>query len=290
MFRLYINHKTSSEEWRNSLYDGSVFLMTKIDAAQDLCDFAQECIKEYIDEKNPQFAYLDWPIEEFIHKANALQSYFINCHIVKDLIKNFVIEIGEDTEEYYFDVPRIRVIPNYDYLHSGVSYIYKEHRDTWYGMPSCQINVWMPIFPIEPEEAMPLYPEYFSQRLENSSVEFDLKHWIEVERPLAIKMKTAENRKHPSASEAIDPRSKVLLAGSKGDTILFSGRHLHGSQPNQGNRIRYSTEFRLYNGSDLDNRRGPDRLDDRSSNKNYWARDLFRVSDFSRYEVKGKIV
>jgi len=290
MFRLYINHKTSSEEWRNRIYDGSVFLMTKIDASQKLCDFAQECIKKYIDDKNPQSAYLDWPIEEFIDKTNALQGYFINCQPVKDIIKNFVIEIGEDPEEYFFDVPRIRVIPNYDYLNSGVSYVYKAHRDTWYGMPSCQINAWMPIFPIEPEEAMPLYPEYFSKRLENSSVEFDLKHWVEVERPLAIKQKTTESRKHPMALETIDPRSTVLLAGSKGDTILFSGRHLHGSQPNQGNRIRYSIEFRLYNGSDLDNKRGPGRLDDRSSNKNYWARDLFRVSDFSKYEVKGKIV
>ena len=137
---------------------------------------------------------------------------------------------------------------------------------------------------------MAISPSYFNQKIENSSIEFDLKHWIEIERSLAVKQKTTENRKHPLALETIDPHSKVLLAGSKGDTILFSGRHLHGSQPNKGNQIRYSIDFRLYHRADLDNKTGPGRLDDRSSNKHYWARDLFRVSDFERYKVKGEIV
>ena len=49
------------------------------------------------------------------------------------MIRDFIVEIGDNPADYLFDVPRMRVVPNYDYLHAGVSYAYKPHRDTWYG-------------------------------------------------------------------------------------------------------------------------------------------------------------
>ena len=264
MPELYVNQKPSSEEWRKRIYSGTIYLWTKLKSTQDLGKFAEECIKKFLGEKDYLTGYRDWPVEIFIEKAEALKKYYTNCQEAKDIIRDFVKEIGENPNDYFFDVPRLRVVPNSNYLKAGVSYNYAPHRDTWYGSPGCQINTWMPIFSVESDQTMPIYPSYFSRPVENSSGQFDVKHWNEVERPAAVNQIGRENRKHPLPKEEIDPKTKLLLAGGRGDITVFSGSHLHSSQDNLKNEIRFSTDFRLYFEPDLKNNLGSALIDDSS--------------------------
>ena len=279
--RLYVNQKFPSETWRQRIYDGAIFLMTKLESVQQMGKFAETCIYEVFGSDSPETAHKRYSVENFIEITSQLKSHFTNHKRSKELIRDFISELDEDPHNYFFDVPRVRVITPYNYLHAGVSYQYKPHRDTWYGSPSCQIQTWMPVFPVEPEVTMPLYPSYFNREIKNSSNDFDLKRWIEVERPEAIKQTTAENRKHPLPQEEIDPAAEVLIAGDRGDILILSARHLHASKPNKGDTIRFSIDFRIYSEYDLFNGKGPDRLDDQSTNKACGLNDIFRASDFS---------
>lgn len=280
--RLYVNQKFSSEAWRQRIYDGDIFLMTKMESGQQMGNFAETCIYEVFGSESPQTAHKRNSVEEFIEKASQLKSHFINHKRCKELIRDFISELDENPQDYFFDVPRLRVITPYDYLHAGVSYQYNLHRDTWYGNPGCQIQTWMPVFPVEPELTMPMYPSYFNREIKNSSRDFDLKRWIEVERPKAVNQTTTENRKHPLPQEEVDPAAEVLIAGDRGDVLILAGRHFHGSKSNKGDTIRFSIDFRFYSEYDLYNGKGPGRLDDQSTNKAYGLKDLFRASDFSR--------
>ena len=282
--RLYVNQKLPSAVRRQRIYDGDIFLMTKLKSGHQMGNFAETCIYEVFGSESPQTAHKRHPVEEFIEKGSQLKSHFTNHKRCKELIRDFISELDEDPQNYFFDVPRLRVITPYDYLHAGVSYQYKPHRDTWYGAPSCQIQTWMPIFPTEPEATMPLYPSYFNREIKNSSNDFDLKRWIEVERPEAVHQTTTDNRKHPLSQEEIDPAAEVLVAGDRGDILIFSGRHLHSSKPNRGDTIRFSIDFRIYSEYDLYNGKGPDRLDDQSTSKAYGLKDMLRASDFSHGE------
>jgi hypothetical protein len=288
MLQLYVNQKPSSEEWRKKIYSGTIYLWTKLKSTQDLGEVAEECIKKFLGEKDYLTGYRDWPVEIFIEKAEALKQYYTNCQEVKDIIRDFVKEIGENPNDYFFDVPRLRVVPNSNYLRAGVSYNYAPHRDTWYGSPGCQINTWMPIFPIESDQTMPIYPSYFSRPIKNSSDQFDVKHWNETERPAAVNQVERENRKHPMPKEEIDPKTKLLLAGGRGDITVFSGAHLHSSQDNLKNEIRFSTDFRLYFEPDIKNKLGSALIDDSSLNKDYFLKSLLKVSDLSRPVLKGE--
>lgn len=281
--RLYVNQKPPPEVWRDRIYAGDFFLMSGSPAATGLGDWAEECIREHFDTPEPLTDYHGWPVEKFIAATAALKSRFTNSERSKELIRSFVLELGEDPGAYFFDVPRLRVVPSYDYLHAGVSYNYAPHRDTWYGGPACQINTWMPVFPIEPDETMAIYPAYFSKHIANSSADFDLKHWIEKERGAAVKQKKDEARKHPLPRVEIDPDAEFLLAGTRGDILVFSGAHFHGSRANRGRRIRFSVDFRLFLEHDLRAGAGPEAIDDQSTNKEYGYKALFRVSDFSPY-------
>ena len=150
--RFYVNQNFSSEVWRQRIYDGDIFLMTNMESGHQMGDFAETCIYETFGSEEPQTAHKSHSVEEFIEKASQLKSRFTNHKRCKELIRDFISELDENPQDYFFDVPRLRVITPYDYLHAGVAYQYRPHRDTWYGNPSCQIQTWMPIFSVEPDE------------------------------------------------------------------------------------------------------------------------------------------
>lgn len=138
---LYLNQLQNKHDFKSSIYAGDIYLNTNLQATHDLCRFAKESITQAFDgETDHQALHTMMPVTEFVERVTALKRQFTNCLEVKEMIHSFALEIGIDPSEYLFDVPRIRVVPNFNYLHAGVSYAYKPHRDTWYGNADCQIN------------------------------------------------------------------------------------------------------------------------------------------------------
>lgn len=144
---LYINQLQKKNDFRNAIYAGDIFLNTDLNAPKDLCAFARESITAAFDgETRHQALHTMMPVQEFIGLVTKLKGQFTNCIEVKEMIRNFVLEIGANPGEFLFDVPRIRVVPHYDYLHAGVSYAYKPHRDkcmavsTVRSIPGCRFT------------------------------------------------------------------------------------------------------------------------------------------------------
>jgi hypothetical protein len=289
MLNLYVNRSLPGEEFRPLIYSGAMILHTKLKSAVELCSYAQQCMcKVFGDEIDPRLIHTVLTVEEFVQKVSALKAEFTNSMPSRQHIRNFLDEIGQDPSEYFFDVPRIRVVPHYDYLHAGVSYTYLPHRDTWYGNPECQINTWMPVFPIDTDQTMMINPYYFDRPVENDSGEWDLKHWIMNERPAAVRNIRNEDRRHPVPMGEVRTDTEFRVAGGSGDMIVFSGSHLHGTVPNRSGHIRYSIDFRILHSEDLRKRVGAKNQDGAATNAEFGLRDLLRASDFKPYlEVVG---
>lgn len=167
---LYVNQTKSRPALRDDIYQGDIFLDTSLRSAYDLCALARASITQAFDgETDHQSLHKMMPVESFVERVTALKRHFTNGGEAKALIQAFILEIGADPGEYLFDVPRVRVVPHYDYLHAGVSYAYKPHRDTWYGNVDCQINTWMPLYSLKPEQTMMINPAYFNRPVNNSS-------------------------------------------------------------------------------------------------------------------------
>lgn len=284
MLNLYVNRVFPGEEFRQLLYSGTMILHTKLQSSAEFCGYAQQCIRQVFgDQVDARLVHTQLPVEEFVQKVSVLKGEFTNSTVSKQYIRNFLEEINQDPEEYLFDVPRIRVVPDYDYLHSGVSYAYLPHRDTWYGAPECQINTWMPVFPIQPDHTMMINPLYFDRPVQNDSSEWDLQHWITNERPAATQSIDNEDRRHPVPLEEVGTETELRLAGGSGDMIVFSGSHLHGTVPNRSGRVRYSVDFRVFQAEDLKARVGAVNQDGAARNIEFGLRDLLRASDFAPY-------
>jgi hypothetical protein len=284
MLNLYVNRIVPGEEFRPLIYSGAMILHTKLKSTVEFCAYAQQCMRQVFgDQLDPRLVHTVLPVEEFVQKVSILKAEFTNSMASKEHIRNFLDEVGQDPGEYFFDVPRIRVVPDYDYLHAGVSYAYLPHRDTWYGAPECQINTWMPVFPIDTDQTMMINPYYFDQPVKNDSDEWDLKHWVTNERPAAIQNIRNEDRRHPVPLEDVRTDTEFRVAGGIGDMIVFSGSHLHGTVPNRSGRVRYSIDFRVFQSDDLRGSVGAKNQDGAARNMEFGFRDLVRASDFTPY-------
>lgn len=282
---LYINQLQKKDDFRRAIYSGDIFLNTDLNAPKDLCAFAKESITAaFGGETNHQALHTMMPVTEFVELVTRLKGRFTNCLPVKQMIRDFVLEIGANPDEFLFDVPRIRVVPNYNYLHAGVSYAYKPHRDTWYGSVDCQINTWMPVYTIQPEQTMMVIPEYFSSPVKNSSADWSLDNWINVQRSMAKENVTEEVRIHPVALEDISMASEIRIAGNAGEILTFSGAHLHGTVANFTEQTRFSIDFRLVHIADLLSKRGAVNVDSGVADAEAGYKDFFHVSDFSRFQ------
>lgn len=282
---LYINQLQKKPDFRNAVYSGDIFLNTDLLAPAQLCAFAKESITAAFDgETNHQALHTLMPVEQFVSLVTRLKGQFTNCLDVKEMIRSFVLEIGADPGDYLFDVPRIRVVPNYNYLHAGVSYAYKPHRDTWYGGSDAQINTWMPVYTIQPDQTMMINPAYFSAPVKNTSADWNLDNWINVQRPLAKDNVTEEVRVHPVPLEDISTASEVRIAANAGEIITFSGSHLHGTVPNYTEQTRFSIDFRLIHIQDLLAGRGANNVDSGVRDSEAGFKELIHVSDFSHFQ------
>lgn len=282
---LFVNQISQKIDFKKSIYGGDVFLETRLSAAQDLCMYAQESITQAFDnEPNHKKLHTMMPVEVFVEKVTCLKKEFTNNIRSKEIIRKFIEEIGLSPSDFLFDVPRIRVVPNYDYLNAGVSYAYKPHRDTWYGGVDCQINTWMPVYTIQPEQTMMINPYYFNRQIKNTSANWSLLEWIEKQRSNAKYNIKEEIRIHPVPTEEVDSANELRVAGNTGDMLIFSGSHLHGTVPNYTQETRFSIDFRIMHLNDLRNKLGARNMDSACPDVGAGFKDYFHAHDFSNFQ------
>ena len=279
MVGIVLNHDINCHDRRGLVFGGELLVYTRRDPTAALADHAIAMISEMLSPPDgAERAQFKMPVEDFIQRVGPLKSRFTNDLKTKELVRRVLESFGCDLETTYFDVPRLRVVPHGDYLSSGVSYAYKAHRDIWYSSPTAQVNWWMPAFDVTVDRSMSFFPEYWGKVVPNSSADFDYGEWCQVGRTMASSQIKEDTRKHPLPLEAIDTRSELRIAGTKGDTIMFSAAHLHSTAPNQSGLTRFSIDFRTINLEDLDFGRGAPNVDSRATGTTLG--DFLRASDF----------
>lgn len=283
---LYLNPSADDGARRALVFEGKILLYSSSAGSLALCEHALNCAQRAFETSAPELAFRSLAPADFAKKAEVAKREFTNGQRSKELLRSLAREMGYDADKYYFDVPRLRIVPTYEYLHAGVSYAYLAHRDTWYGGPTYQINHWMPVLPITPDRTMSLYPAYFKRPVRNTSKDFNLTRWVNVERAKAVANIAKEERQHPVPVEDIDAAAEIRIAPNKGDMMVFSGTHLHATVPNHSNVTRFSVDFRFFHVDDVAAKgalRAPENVDSEAITEDYGMRDCFRLNDFTPF-------
>jgi hypothetical protein len=280
MNSLFFDSPVQDDERRTLLFKGQLFVFSPTPASASLCEFAHQLSREAFAPHDPNKAQFDMTAEKYAAILEVLKPKFIHHPICKKLIRELLKELGCDLTKTYFDVPRLRTATSDNYLTSGLAYAFHPHRDTWYSAPSCQINWWIPVYDIVPENCMAFHPNYWTRPVKNSSGEYNYYRWNKESRASAAKQIKADTRKQPHAEEPLELNPQVRIVCKVGGLILFSGAHMHSTVPNTSGSTRFSIDFRTVHFDDVTTRSGAPNIDSECTGTT--LRDYLNGIDLSR--------
>jgi hypothetical protein len=278
MASVFIDSTIADEERRGRLYAGDIFILSPTAGTRSLIELARKMIEEAFAPHDPRTIHERRTAEEVAGILGRLKPQFIHHPECKKLIPKIMQEHDINLEKLYFDVPRLRSAYPSHFLSSGIAYAFHPHRDTWYSAPMCQLNWWLPIYSLEPNNAMAFYPRYFKEAVNNNSHTYNYYEWNTKNRAAAAQHVKSDTREQPKPQQQLEPIT-VRYLPPPGGIILFSGAQLHETVPNTTKFARYSIDFRTVNYDDVIARRGAPDIDTRSTGTT--MRDYLRATDLS---------
>ena len=265
MNSILIDAAIDDDRRRELLFQGQLLVYAPTPSSLALVKFAREMAEEALQPFEPETAQYHLPVERYAAILAEMKPKFIHHPRSKECLQGVFRELGCDMNKTYFDVPRMRTSTSDDYLKTGIAYAFHPHRDTWYSAPMCQINWWMPIYPIIAENAMAFHLRYWSRGLRNGSAGYNYAEWNRTSRHNAAQFVKEDTRKQPRPEEPVELDPQIRVIAPPGGILLFSAAHLHSSVPNNSGRTRFSIDFRTVNIDDVAARRGAPNVDSEST-------------------------
>lgn len=276
---LFLDSRMDDEKRRQELYRGSVLVYSQTPGSLKLCQFARDLIEEAFRPFDPLKLHENMPVERCVEILAELKPKFIHHAKSKEFIREMLDEKGCGLDKTYFDVPRLRSAFPSEYLASGIAYAFHPHRDTWYSAPSCQINWWMPVYEIFPENCMAFHPRYWDEGVANSSSKYNYYEWNKSNRQSAAQHIKADTREQPRPQVPLAPDPQLRIVANVASPMLFSAAQLHSTVPNTCGLTRFSIDFRTVHLDDVWSQAGAPNVDSASTGTT--MRDYIRASDYS---------
>jgi hypothetical protein len=261
MNAVHFNADVHDDVRREQLHDGDLYIYSPSPSTTALCELAREMCEAAFAPYDPREAQYHLSVERYVEILGQLKPQFIHHPKCKEIIPAILEDRRCDLEKTYFDVPRLRTVTSDGYLTSGLGYAFKPHRDTWYSPPMCQLNWWLPIYEITPENTMAFHPHYWDRPIKNSSNEFNYQNWQQTGRKAAPKLVNSDTRRQSEALEPLELEPQLRLIAEPGGMIVFSAAHLHSTVPNTSGVTRFSIDFRTVHYDDLTSRHGARNID-----------------------------
>lgn len=277
---LYLDPVCDDDERRARLFDGQLFVYSPRPSTLAFAAFTRSMIEEAFAPLDPRTAQHEMPVERYAQLLTRLKPAFIHHPESKLQIQKLLAELGCDLMKTYFDVPKLRSSTSDGYLTTGIAYAWHPHRDTWYSAPSCQINFWMPIYPITSDNAMAFHPRYFAEPVANTSSGYNYYLWNKQHRGGHVgALLKSDPRPLPKPTQEIEMDPQVRLVIPPGSILMFSAQHMHSSVPNTSGVTRFSVDFRTVNSDDAAARRGARLVDAECTGTT--MRDYLRGTDLT---------
>jgi hypothetical protein len=286
MHAIYVDSPASDDTRRERLYDGDLFFYAPQSATRALCELGQQMAEEAFAPHDPETAQDEMEVEDYAALLADLKPRFIHDPQSKRLIQEMLTDLGCDPENVYFDVPRMRTSTSHGYLTSGIAYAFHPHRDTWYSAPQSQLNWWLPIYPISPDNGVAFHPKYWDTPVKNSSRTYNYAVWNATSRKEAAKHVKSDTRVQPKPEEEIELDPQIRPICEPGGLVIFSAAQMHSSVPNTSGRTRFSIDFRTVHIGDAAEQRGAPNIDSECTGTTMG--DYLRISDLAH--VPGELI
>ena len=253
---------------RERLFRGELLVFRRLPVMLALAGRARAMAEAAFAPAFPPFAQDGFEPEEFRARAVALRRSFLHDPEARAAFRAMIEALGLDPASTFADRLILRLQPSGSAYAGRRSRDLPPHRDTWGSNLMAQVNLWGPVFPVEPGATMVIWPDLFIRPASNTSAEWDLE-----------RLRAAPGR-YPLLPEFrgnLEGERVLTVLIEPGDLLCFSGAHLHASRPNRTGRVRVSIDTRILVRADLEAGRGAVNVDGRAPRD---GREWFhRVSD-----------
>lgn len=223
---------------RAEILKGGVAIIRQAPAIARLTSVLREILEEHFKPHNPLVAHEKLSAAPYKARVDAAYEALLAEKRIPPILTAFMEEIGVPPNQTVFEWPGFRLtFPHgsqpQGYYRTTCSGSLPPHRDTWYGSPRQQINLWGPIYPLETNETLRVLSAYYYRSIKNSSRGYDV--WRN-----AVGLNLS-----PMLREHVDASNPIAPPLAMGDVMAFAAHHLHHSALNQRKTTRVTFEFRL---------------------------------------------
>lgn len=257
------SHRSGNAKWLESAYAGEILRFSDLPSMRTLAGWAQDFCRDQFGLPDPQQLHRVLAGDALVQSVQTARKAFAKAAEPRQLVERIFAESGLNLADLASDRIILRIQPPLVGANaSGLSVQMAPlalHRDTWATNLYAQINWWAPVFPIEPNRTMNLYPELWTKPLPNDSADFDLPRTMARGRENMAAMRA--NDIVPHATVQMDTRSALPVLIAPGEICAFSGQHAHASVINNSDFTRFSIDVRTISIDDVRTGRGAPNMD-----------------------------
>jgi len=276
---IHLNNPITDKQRAEYCFEGDVLIYKNIPAMHELIAFVDDLLRQAYSGIEPIAVQSHFTPEDYLNRSGKAQTEFRTSHKVKDLFFNALAQCGVNLDNSYYDHFPMRIVPFGKKYNGGKNSEIGHHRDTWGSNIYSQINWWAPIYELEEERTIAIYPDYWDKSIKNTTATWSFKTYIEKLNEVGPERKGS----YPSApipTEAIDESNMVKVMLEPGDMLSFSSAHLHGSVTNTTKLPRFSVEMRTVSKDDLiANRLAPNVDNDANEPMYRWFKNIKNKSE-----------
>ncbi len=264
----------SDKDRAETNFNGDLIIYQNIAAMHELIAYADQHLRAALDGIEPPEAQDHFSPDDFLKRTTEVQAHFRNSQVAKDLFFTVLEQCGVDLNGTYYDHFPMRIVPfdkSYDGAQCG---IIGHHRDSWGSNIHSQINWWAPLYELEEDRTIAVYPDYWENPIENNTATWRHADYLKM-RKEAVKELEVSYPSAPSPQASVDESGVFKAILNPGDVLSFASTHLHASVPNTTKFTRYSVEMRTINKADLTENREAPNVDNAATTPMYqWFRHI----------------
>ncbi len=253
----YIDGAQSDDARAEMAFSGRVIVYRQVKPVIELVNHLKAMVTDEFAPREPMTAERLLDRDSFRLVTKNLRKKADSHQLTQDLFRAVFSAVGCDLSALYWDHLKLRFQPSNPDLHTRYMRDLPAHRDTWGSNILAQINWWAPVWPIDEQRTMMIFPEYWNRPIENDTATWS---YQEFRRRRAEDPNTSYPML-PTCRKEPDIALGVPILVDPGDIIAFSGAHLHASVPNRSGLTRISTETRTVSLHDLRENRAAPNLD-----------------------------
>ena len=265
---IHLDKPISDKERAEYNFQGDLLIYQNIPAMHELISYADELLHEAFSGIEPTEAqYHFWP-EEFLQRSGKVQSVFRKSQEPKDLFFKALEQCGVDLDKTYYDHFPMRIVPSDQAYEGAECGFIGHHRDSWGSNIHSQINWWAPLYTLEQERTIAIYPDYWDKPIENNTETWRFDEYLKKRDEVGTE-RQGSYPSAPSPQTSVDESNVLKVMLEPGDILSFASAHLHASVPNTTNATRFSIEMRSINKDDLTANRSAPNVDNMASTPMY---------------------